>query len=114
MIYRFYEAAIAEEARNMASLANLLRLTGYTAKDLDRKGNTEISKVWDTIIKPLSTQVKKRRRRKFPLAKSRNTGNMPTVGKKDPPVVVNQAAATFLHGTPAVMTSVMPHEVQQK
>lgn len=53
-VHHFYSLAVKKQHRDLSKLAGILQLVGYTAKDLDKKGNTEVSRSWKNIFQTMN------------------------------------------------------------
>lgn len=49
LVYRFHEHVKLKEQRDTARYANLLQLVGYTAREVDKKGNQSINGAWKRL-----------------------------------------------------------------
>lgn len=59
LVYNFYHIASTNEQRHLSVVANLARITAYTARDLTKEGSKEVEKLWSEFMKPLSGSSKK-------------------------------------------------------
>ena len=51
LVHKFYAMRQRREQHRMAQLAGILSLVGYSARDLDKKGNANLSDAWSELFK---------------------------------------------------------------
>lgn len=51
LVHKFYAMLQRREQRKMAQLSGVLSLVGYSARDLDKKGNASLSDAWSKLFK---------------------------------------------------------------
>ncbi len=51
LVHKFYAMLQRREQRKLSQLAGILSLVGYSARDLDKKGNASLSEAWSKLFK---------------------------------------------------------------
>lgn len=91
-VYDMYRAAIADKKRDTHALAQLLRVTGITARETNKKGNESIFKTWDGLLKALEPDKMLKKAARSVLPSKRSDLKMPEAVAKNNTAGAQQAA----------------------
>lgn len=90
-VYDFYFAAVQDTKRETFSQAQIMRLTGLSAREQSKKGSQTLNKAWEGLLKSLEPDKRKRTALSVK-SKSHQSNNKPEVVAQNQTAEARQAA----------------------
>ena len=91
-VYDFYMAAVQDTKRETYSQAQIMRLTGLSAREQTKKGSQTMNKAWEGLLKSLEPDKRKRTAQTVN-PKSHQSNNKPEVVAQNQTAEARQAAS---------------------